>query len=378
MKKLAAIAVSIGVILVIVGLVILGIFGGESLKNFSFGDILNASYHRLENANASKGRKTEQLQGLTKINIKVARYSAYVLPTDQEVLSVEYVEPLEGDAEIVMMFVNGELTIQQTDKIESGFFWGHGFNVNRFVAVYIPQTELFTQSALEITADVAGINVRDLSTQNLSCSNAAGRINVSNCNAAEAIVESNAGSIVINKLTSNSLKANASAGSVNIDELKANDVSIRTSAGSVNIDDVNAQSVRLESKAGSVNADEIVCDSLTATADAGSVNIQETTATASVNIHTKAGSVKCEVETPNLTIESDAGSIRFATNAETINLTSNAGSIKGNIDGLKSQYQIEVQKSMGSSNIESQTVQDATKFLTVKVDLGSIKIEFDN
>lgn len=377
MRKLAAVAVSIGVILVIAGLVMVGIFGGDAIKDFSIQDILNGTNHKLENANASKDREAEQLQGLTKINIKVARYSVYVLPTDQEILSVKYVEPLEGDAEIVMMFVNGELTIQQTDKIESRF-WGYGFNVNRFVAVYIPQTELFTQSALEITADTAGISVRDLSTKNLSCWNAAGRVNVTNCNADEATLESNTGSIVIDKLTANSLKANAGAGSVNIDELKANDVSARTSAGSVNIDDVNAQSVRLESKAGSVNADGIVCTDFTANSDAGSVNVSDITATTSVNISTGAGSVKCEAETSSLTIKSGAGSIKFDTNASTINLSSNAGSIKGTIDGFKNEYQIEVRKDMGSSNIENQTVQGATKFLTVDVDMGSIKIDFDN
>ncbi len=41
MKKLAAVAVSIGVILVIVGLVIVGICGGDAIKNVNWQDIFN-------------------------------------------------------------------------------------------------------------------------------------------------------------------------------------------------------------------------------------------------------------------------------------------------------------------------------------------------
>lgn len=317
MKKLAAAFVSIGVIIVIIGLVIVGIYGRDKIKD---GDIFAFGMPSLDSANGVEEKQPTELEGLQKIDIKVSYYSVYVFPSETDVLSVKYIDPLEEGANLTVEYSNGELKITQTgNKVTH---WGFGWFTNRrFVAVYVPQTSLFTAAQITATADAGSIKVENI-----------------NCAA----------------------------------------LSVETQAGSVNVDELTANEVNLKTQAGSVNADDIECGVLTMSTSAGSVSANGIDAATSAEIRTGAGSSKCEISTPRLSITSGAGSIKFETDASTINASSGAGSIKGMINGDKSQYEIKVRNDVGSTNIHSQNVQGATKFLTVESDVGSINIDFDN
>lgn len=356
MKKIAAVAVSIGVILVIIGLVLVGIYGRDKITSgewFAFGAT------DLTSAKGGIDKQPDELEGITEINVKVSAYSVYVLKSATDVASVKYVDPLEDGVNIDIVYNNGVLSVTQTDNL-SHKFWGFNWLGNRrFIVIYLPQTEQFTQAELTIKADYSAVKINEVNFKSVD-------------------VTTEAGSIRIDDLKADSIKVKASAGSIRLDEIIAQSVTVNSEAGSIRIDDVKAEQVSLESKAGSINAEEVDCVTLNAKADAGSVRVLDVKALTSVEIEVGAGSVRCEVETVSLVIKSGAGSIRFNTNASSIKLTSNTGSVRGTINGNKSEYQIDVRKGVGSSNISNQIVQGATKNLSVDVETGSIKIDFDN
>lgn len=336
MKKVAAAFVSIGVIIVIVGLVLVGIYGRDKIKD---GGIFVFGSPDFDAANGIVEKQSTELEDLQKITVSVSYYNVYVFPSETDNLSVKYIDPLEEGANLTVEYSNGELKITQTgNKVTH---WGFGWFTNRrFVAVYVPQTSLFAAAQITATADAGSIKV-----ENINCA---------------------------------ALSVETQAGSVNVDELTANEVSLDTKAGSVNVDDIHCSVLTMTTSAGSVNADGIECGVLTMTTSAGSVSASEVNATTSATIRTGAGSSRCEISTPSLSITSGAGSITFETDASTINLSSGAGSIRGTVNGDQSQYEIKVRNDVGSTNIHNQHVVDATKFLTVESDVGSIKINFDN
>lgn len=321
MKKIAMVAVSIGVILVIAGLVVVGIFGGDALKDFSWDDFI-LNNHNLENANANIDTKTADLQGLQSIKISVDSYALYVLPSEEDSVSVKYVEPLKDGVKLDVSFDQGILTVTETDNLNR-HFGGGMFNVKSdlFIAVYLPQTDIITGSELSVKASTTGIKVSDVAFKSVDCSVSTGSVKIANGSIANAVIE-------------------ATTGSVNIDKLS--------------------------------------CDNLTIKTNTGSVNIDETVAKENITLKTNTGSINCDAAANSFTSELKTGSVNFSLKANVLNIMTNTGSVNGRIIGDKTEYQIKVTTGSGKSNIENQTVANAVKFLTLEVDTGAVHIDFDN
>ncbi len=338
MRKLASIAVSLGIIIVIVGLVLVGIYGRDKITS---GDWFSYGSAELGAANDGQDLMPNEFEGLQEIKVNVSAYSVYVLENDIDVLSVRYITPLEDDVEInVSSIEDGVLTITQTDSL-SRVHWGFNWLGNRrFIAIYVPKTEQFANVKLTVTANYSSVNISDT-------------------NFVAVDVATDAGSVKIDDVTAGGM------------------LMVSTSAGSIKLHEINASNIQLSSNAGSITASEVDCTNFKASADAGSIKAIDIDATTSAEIKVSAGSVKCDIDTAKLVIDSSAGSIKFETNADTIELSSGAGSIAGTVNGNKSEYSINVKHDMGSSNISNQNV-DGAKYLKVESDMGSIKIKFDN
>lgn len=341
MKKIAAVFVSIGVILVIAGLVMVGIFGGEAIRNTDWKSVFSGTNHNLESAEKIKEYKPSDLEGLTKIDIKTDRYSVYVLPasTDDIDASIRYVTPLENTVTVDIEYVDGTLSIVETDDLGTAFF-SSMFKSNRFVVVYLPQTELFTSAMLHVTAKTAGIKVQNVMLESMQCI--------------------------------------AQTGSVYLSNVKANNVIAQTTTGSVTVDKLDCNQLSAQTTTGSVTVSNLTCNQLSAKTTTGSVTLTEITAEYSVNVQVETGTVNCDVTTRQIVVEADTGSVNFTTNASVIDITTDTGSINGTVLGNKSDYQIKVRKDTGKANLTSQSVPNAEKFLTVEVDTGSININFRN
>lgn len=319
MKKLAAVAVSIGVILVIVGLVIVGICGGDAIKNIDWNDVFSGTTHDLESAKMYIDKTSDELQGLENITIYTEHYSIYVLPADSDVVSVKYVED-EEDVRINVNFTNGVLVVTENDKL-STHFWNNVLNRNRFIVVYLPQTEMFTNANVTVTALTAAISVRNVTMSSLVC---------------------------------------------------------EARTGSVSLTQSIIDNVRLTADTGSVKVEALNCSSIDVTTETGSVSIKDTVAQNKVIVKVETGSVNCNVTANHLNVNVETGSVNFYAIVSDINITTETGSVNGKILGKQDDYQINVSKKTGKSNISNQTVLNPTRFLKVKVDTGSITVNFVN
>ena len=319
MKKVAAVFVSIGVILVIAGLVMVGIFWGDTLKNFSWGDLSGVFNHNLESADTVVDYGADELNGLSKIELDVDNYSVYILPTDEEKLSVKYINPNDDDISIQVAYDQNTsaLKVTERDNVKIHFF---GFGNKRFIAVYIPQTELFVKSDLTISASTAGIKVTDVAFASVKCF---------------------------------------------------------AKTGSVNIDGITVDVLNAETNTGSVNLDKITCRELSATTNTGSVNVDGISASGRVELRADTGSINCDVTADALYIDTDTGSINFDATANSITVKTDTGSVHGTVLGDKNDYNITTRVGTGKSNLSNQTAANGSnKVLNVTVDTGYVRIDF--
>lgn len=322
MKKVAAIMVSLGVILVIVGLVMVGVFGGEALKKLSWKDILSGSNHDLSKAEMHYELKEEQITNLTKIVVNTDVYAVYVLPSEDNVLSVKYVEPDDDEFKISAAYDEQSSTLTVTEKGTSNIHvgWFDWFKGDNFIVIYLPQTSTVAQSELSVTVNAASVKIEDMTLRSVKC--------------------------------------DADTGSVNVAKSR--------------IEDVN-----LETKTGSATVGELTCTNLTINTKTGSVTTTDTIVEKTTKIDVRTGSVNCDVTTNDLVINDNTGSVNFKVKANSISITTNTGSVTGTVVGAQAEYQIKVKKSTGRSNLSDQTVVNATKFLNVEVNTGSITINFE-
>lgn len=317
MRKVASVFISLGVILVIVGLVVVGIAGGNAIKNFSWGDLFSGQMHDLSAANGYIDKTLDELEGVKSITIDVDRYSVYVLPSETDVLTVKYVDPTENGVSIDVNVGKNVLNITETDNLSSA--WSFSRSI-RFIAVYLPQTDAVTSLPLKIIGKTAGISVKDIDAHSLTLVVNTGAVSLSNCN--------------------------------------FGDVDLKTDTGSVNVDSV-------------------YCNSLAIETGTGSVTVTESEAKVVADIEVNTGSINFTSETDLLSVIADTGSVKFKTNAREIRIETDTGSVSGMVLGRKSDYEISVRKDTGSSNLKNQHVENATEFLTIEVDTGSIKVEFE-
>lgn len=325
MRKLAMVAVSIGVILVIVGLVMVGIFGGEAIKNMNWKNILNGTTHDLSKADKIFDFDETKTANIKNIVIKSDVYAVYVLPSEDSAMYVKYVKPDEDEFNISVAYDEQSSTLsvteQGTSNVHISWFWSDWFNGDNFIAVYLPQTATVAQSELSVSVNTASVKIEGMTLRSVKCDADTGSVNVSNCS----------------------------------------------------IEDVD-----LETKTGSATVGELACTNLTIETKTGSVTATDTTVEQTTNIEVRTGSVNCDVTANELVINDNTGSINFKATAKIIKIKTNTGSVSGTINGVKTDYQIKVTKDTGKSNIDNQSVANAEKFLTVEVNTGSIHINFSN
>ncbi len=321
MKKVAAVFVSIGVILVIAGLVMVGIFGGDTLKNFSWGDWSGVFNHNLESADTVVDYGVDELNGLSKIELDVDNYSVYILPADEEKLSVKYINPNDDDISIQVAYDQNTSVLKVTERDNERFhFWGISLGTKRFIAVYIPQTEMFVNASLTANASTAGIKVANVSFASVKCF---------------------------------------------------------AKTGSVNIDGITVDVLNAETNTGSVNLDKITCRELSATTNTGSVNVDGISASGRVELRADTGSINCDVTADALYIDTDTGSINFDATANSITVKTDTGSVHGTVLGDKNDYNITTRVGTGKSNLSNQTAANGSnKVLNVTVDTGYVRIDF--
>lgn len=145
MKK---VFISLGIILVIAGIVIVGVYGGA--KGFSdWNDLL---LHDLSKADKVDEFAATDMQDLQKIEVHTDQFCVYFVQSkDNDKVSVKYLSDLPKDVQISVTYENNVLKVTQTAE-NSDNVWQRIWNgdyMKFFVVIELPNTENFENVKLE-------------------------------------------------------------------------------------------------------------------------------------------------------------------------------------------------------------------------------------
>lgn len=139
MKK---VFISLGIILVIAGIVIVGVYGGAK----GFTDWRDLRLHELSKADEVVEFAASDLQDMRKIEIDADQFCVYVVESsDAEKVSVKYVSDLPNGAKVDVTYDNKTLKVTQTMKHTDHWFekvWNLEY-FNYFIVIEIPKTDAF-------------------------------------------------------------------------------------------------------------------------------------------------------------------------------------------------------------------------------------------
>lgn len=99
-----------------------------------------------------------------------------------------------------------------------------------------------------------------------------------------------------------------------------------------------------------------------------------------LNIKLNAGMIELEnAECSSLAVKSNAGKVEIdKLTCPKIDINTSAGAVDLNVNGIKGEYYIQVDRSAGSCNVSDQTGTDYSKKITVDISAGTVNINFGN
>lgn len=144
MKK---VFISLGIILVIAGIVIVGVYGGA--KGFTnWNDLL---LHDLSKADHAEEFAAAEMQDLQMIEVHTDQFCVYfVQSADENKVSVKYLSDLPKGVEISVTYENKVLKVTQTtgDSVNVWQRIWNGDYLKFFVVIELPNTEVFEKAKL--------------------------------------------------------------------------------------------------------------------------------------------------------------------------------------------------------------------------------------
>lgn len=335
MKK---VFIPIGIILVIVGIIIVGVYGGaDAWKSLGTPNLENAKTHHSFSVVQTE---TEQPLIIKSIAVASDSFDVYVRKTAETAVTVKYSDSIPKGSEITVNYIadSQTLTVEESDSF-GGFIFVWGFNrADRFIIVDIPESLLENGLSLRADVDVGKLEVKDLSFESLWCETATGSLRAENCSAKD-------------------------------------DAHMESNTGSLDVQNFVGERVTLQSNTGRVYAKGVKCNALKVEVNTGSADVDECIVADSIQINSSTGSVSCTSTSKNLSIINHTGSVYFRSSAESINVSVDTGRIKGVVQGKKTEYNITVKNDIGKSNLQNQFVANG-KQLTVETDTGSIDVTF--
>lgn len=290
MKK---IFISIGILLVIAGVIIVGVVGGRD----GFASLKNSFKQDISIADTSATFAPNEID-LQEIEITTNTYSVYLRKSETADVVVRYVEDCPKDVQFGIVAGEKKIVISETDHSDGwkihNLFGRLDWN-KRFVVVELPDSEKICNVKLSVRT-----NAGSLSIDGVRLGSVVGKVD--------------AGSARINNFTADSFVLEGSTGSVTVADSAVAVVEIDVNAGSITCD-VVATKVRLETNAGSLtfhtNAAEISvktnAGSLRGTIEGSKsdydIQVEHDAGSSNIRTDRKPGAVK------KLTVEVDAGSI---------------------------------------------------------------------
>lgn len=325
--------IALGILLVIIGVVMVAIAGGE--EGFSSLISAYASSHDLSLATEGKEYSAEEANLLQTISVNAQNFSVYIRKSNAGELSVKHPELKGGDVITCSSKIGSTGILSVTQDNDRPFNWGVN-NSKSFMVITVPASN--TQLKLELKCSVGAVDILDMEFNYARFSGNTGSLNLKDCNAEKSI------------------EANNRTGAIALNNCKSRKVDIKSNTGAISLNDLTCEELIVETKTGVISA-------------------KSTGVTGGVSAVSNTGLITFEGSAGDIYLETDTGAINFDVTSDTIKVETDTGAINGKIHGVKSEYDISVKKSVGSCNLNNQTVNKG-KSLAVKVDTGSIDIDF--
>lgn len=298
--------ITIGIILVIIGVIIALIFGGVNLSLDGLSGLLE---HDLSKADANIDYDADQVNS---IDINADCYSIYIYKTDLENISVKYVTPDDDDATISTGLADGTLSVTESDNITSSFsIWKNDY----FILIQLP----FSASDMAICCNVSagGIKISDICATSLDLTINAGAVLLSDCKIDNGIlIDSKTGVITVDDCECENLTAKTTTGVLSVCDTDIRQtVQLTTTTGAIKCE-VNASSVILSSSTGAINF-EIFANTINITASTGAVNGEINGDKSDYDISVSTGTGSCNLTNQtvgkgkSLTVKVQTGAINI-------------------------------------------------------------------
>jgi hypothetical protein len=156
-------------------------------------------------------------------------------------------------------------------------------------------------------------------------------------------------------------------------------VNIECDAGYVRMADGDFQSINIDCEAGAVRLSDITANYIDIDTDAGAIDISDAVVSSYAEIDTEAGAVNVNgLDCSRVSASTDAGAVTLKqlSNLVSLSIETDVGAINAEIIGNKADYNIKVQKDLGSSNISDQSVPGSNKNIFISCDVGKITVNF--
>ncbi|MDR3292616.1 MAG: DUF4097 domain-containing protein [Clostridiales bacterium] len=306
---------------------------------FGVGTALTAWSHKESNFTA---------QQFTEANAPIEAFSIDVTTRN---VDIKYADEFKVDyynydqSAIAVSFSGGELIVKE-EVTKLPFPW---FNLNwdwlkkidkekTTVYIYLPES---IANRSKITAKTGNISVSDINfSQGFDIVSETGNVTLKNIAAAETVnLVSATGNVTLNNIAvTETVNLEFKTGNIKIDGLTSKAFKLKSQTGNFDGKNITAETVAVEVTTGSISADTMTADT--------------------VAFKTTTGKISFE----NLT-------------ARITDASTKTGSIDGKFTGAKSEYDITVSTTVGSSNVSNQTVGQG-KSIKVKVTTGKITLNF--
>lgn len=305
MKK---VLIATGILLVIVGVVIVAVFGGsEGVKDFA-GIVAN---HQLSNATVQENVSIKAQSNARRIIVETEEYSVYLIRSEGDNIVVRHPE-LNDNVQIYLSEtkLDSDFVIRVTQRRTNHFYYNM---FSSFIVIELPRN---LNIDVDISVDAGKISVSDLSFANLVCKNSAGSINIENVTAQEITASNEAGAIHLEKVVCDNLKATTSAGANKVTNVTVKNRAIMSADAGAATFQGSAGRLDISTSAGKVYFD-ITSDTISAKSSLGKIAgvVHGEKSDYDIQVEHNMGSCNLSNQSANkgklLKVESDMGAVKI-------------------------------------------------------------------
>lgn len=174
------------------------------------------------------------------------------------------------------------------------------------------------------------------------------------------------------------LQCNVNAGVANVESGKFGNVSVVLNAGTLNFENIESNRFYVKLNAGNVKLQNLSAVKTNVIVNAGDFKIAQMDCV-ELNFELNAGNFHVKDMTCDLnTIEINAGTFTIEKiKTDQVDAKLNAGNLNMTVQGIKSEFNIEVEKNSGSCNLSNQSGTNLNKKIKVKINSGNVTVQFE-